>query len=75
MNELINRLLSKYDELIDELKKVNEENQSFLDSATKNKNVPLAEMEVRMKMAKSNLERLNFAQAERDNLKENYLNK
>jgi len=73
MKELINRIVAKYDSLIAELEAVNEENKIFLDNVTESKDVPLAIMEQRMKIAKENLDRLKLAKGEKDSLIQNYL--
>lgn len=73
MEQLINRLLAKYDALIEELKVINEGNKGLVDEANKNPDAPGVREWARF--ARENLRRLQIAKAERDSLRENYLKK
>lgn len=66
------RLLAKFDELINNLEIVNAENIKFLNDASVNKNIPLEEMQERMKQAKDNINLLNYYKAQRDSLNDKY---
>ncbi len=70
MEQFINRIIAKYDDLIAELEAINEENRSFVEEA--NKNPDSEEIREWAKLARENLRRLKFAKAERDYLEEKY---
>jgi hypothetical protein len=72
MKDYMKRLLAKFDELINNLEIVNAENIKFLNDASVNKNIPLEEMQERMKQAKDNINLLNYYKAQRDSLNDKY---
>ncbi|WP_395048863.1 hypothetical protein [Flavobacterium sp.] len=68
MEEIKLKLLEKYNSIIEELEKINLQNEKFLNDATTNKDVTEADMVTRMTFAKDNYRRLQFAIAERESI-------
>lgn len=66
MEEFKNRLVEKYDQLINELEKIDSKSRAILNKATANKNMPEIELSKIMAFAKENHRKLQFAKAERE---------
>ncbi len=66
MEEFKKKVLVKYEDLIEELKVVNEQCRVFLLEATSNPTVSQEDMEIFMAFANDNHRRLQFAIAEKD---------
>jgi hypothetical protein len=73
MRPIVEKIIAKYDSLIAELEQMDLEFQQYLKDATASKNVPAAEVDARMKLARDNRRRLQTAVAEREYLIENHL--
>jgi len=73
MQTIVQKIVAKYDSLINELEQMDLEFQQYLKDATTSKNVPAIEVDARMKLARDNKRRLQTAVAEREYLIENYL--
>lgn len=73
MQAIVQKIVAKYDSLINELEQMDLEFQQYLKDATTSKNVPAIEVDARMKLARDNKRRLQTAVAEREYLIENYL--
>lgn len=70
---IVQKIVAKYDSLINELEQMDLEFQQYLRDATTSKNVTTIEVDARMKLARDNKRRLQTAVAEREYLIENYL--
>ncbi len=66
MKEFKNRLLEKYDQIINELEQIDSENRTILNNASVEKNIPETELAEAMSFARDNHRRLQFAKAERE---------
>lgn len=73
MQAIVQKIVAKYDSLINELEQMDLEFQQYLRDATTSKNVTTIEVDARMKLARDNKRRLQTAVAEREYLIENYL--
>jgi len=66
MKEIIDRLLTKYEQMILILENINEENKAFVTQANENPDDPA--IRTWAKLARENQRRLSILKAERDNL-------
>ena len=66
----IKRIVGKYEQLIEELNAIHEENKELVDEANKDPDKP--EVREWARLARENLRRIQMAEAERDFLKEKY---
>ncbi len=73
MEQVFKHIVDKYDALIQELQALEEANNAFLEKATKEANVPMTEMQPRMRLARDNHRRLQIAMAEREHIIETYI--
>jgi hypothetical protein len=73
MREVVEKLVLKYNSLIDELLILDDEFKLYLENASASKDIPLNEVADKMSLARENKRRLQTAIAERDYLVDKYL--
>ncbi len=73
MKEVVEKLVSKYNSLIDELLILDDEFKLYLENVSVSKDTPFNEVADKMSLARDNKRRLQTAIAERDYLVDKYL--
>lgn len=73
MREVVEKLVAKYNSLIDELLILDDEFKLYLENVSVSKDTPFNEVADKMSLARDNKRRLQTAIAERDYLVDKYL--
>lgn len=73
MKEVVEKLVLKYNSLIDELLILDDEFKLYLENVSASKDIPFNEVADKMSLARDNKRRLQTAIAERDYLVDKYL--